>query len=90
MLIEFILNQKIFITGLDNGFVKKRQSAIIWTNDGLVYWRMIAALNVAEGTFMMQVISYFQPISHSWLLRELIYVIFYYKTLEWYLCIDIP
>ena len=82
MLLEFILDQKLFCIVLDNGFVKKRQSAIVWTNDGFVHWGINASLNLAEGTFRMQVISYLQPKSHLWLLREMIYVICYYKTLN--------
>ena len=30
--------------GLDNGLAPNRRQAIIWTNAGLIYWRIYAAL----------------------------------------------
>ena len=32
----------------DNGLVSIRREAIIWTNDGLVYWRIYAVLGLSE------------------------------------------
>ena len=31
-------------SGLDNGLMRNRRQAIIWTNGGLVYWRIYASL----------------------------------------------
>ena len=36
------------IIGSDNGLVPNRQQAIIWTNDGLVYWGIYASLGLNE------------------------------------------
>ena len=30
----------------DNGLAPNRQQAIIWTNDGIVYWRTYASLSL--------------------------------------------
>ena len=32
--------------GLDNGLVSNRGQAIIWTNDGLLYWRTYVSLDL--------------------------------------------
>ena len=37
-------NQQYVIIGADNGVVSNGRQAIIWTNDGLVYWRISASL----------------------------------------------
>ena len=44
------LVRKVWINkiGTDNGFVPVRQQAIIWTNDGLVYWCIYASLGLNE------------------------------------------
>ena len=34
--------------GLDNGLTRNRWQAIIWTNGGLVYWRIYASLGLNE------------------------------------------
>ena len=34
--------------GSDNGLAWVRHCAIIWTNDGLVYWRIYASLGLNE------------------------------------------
>ena len=34
--------------GPDNGLAPKRRQAIIWTNDGLVFWRMYESLGLCE------------------------------------------
>ena len=34
--------------GSDNGLAQIRQQAIIWTNDGLVYWCIFASLGLSE------------------------------------------
>ena len=36
------------IIGSDNGLVPSRWHAIIWTNDGIVYWRIYASLGLNE------------------------------------------
>ena len=38
----------IFSIGLYNGLAPVRRQAIIWTNDGLVYWRTYAPLGLSE------------------------------------------
>ena len=35
-------NQQYFIIGLDNGLAPNRRQVIIWSNYGLVYWRIYA------------------------------------------------
>ena len=41
--------------GSDDGSAPIRRRPIIWTNGGLVYWRMYASLNLSELTeFMME------------------------------------
>ena len=39
--------------GLDNGLAENRQQAIIWTNDGLIYWHIYASLSLNELTLYM-------------------------------------
>ena len=34
--------------GSDNGLAPSRRQAIIWINDGLIYWRIYASLSVNE------------------------------------------
>ena len=36
------------IIGSDNGLASNRRQAIIWTNNGLVYWRIYASLGLNE------------------------------------------
>ena len=38
--------QVTIITGSDNVLVQNRRQAIIWTNDGIVCWRMYASLGL--------------------------------------------
>ena len=40
--------QSTIFIGLDNGLAPVRLQAIIWTNDGLVYWRIYAFLGLNE------------------------------------------
>ena len=39
--------------GLDNGLVSKRRQTIVWTNEGLVYWRITQWLH----KFMIVIVS---------------------------------
>ena len=41
-------NQQNSSSGSDNGLVPIRRQAIIWTNYGLVYWRIYASLGLNE------------------------------------------
>ena len=41
-------NSQYFNIGSDNGLVPVRQQAIIWTNDGLVYWHKYVSLGLNE------------------------------------------
>ena len=41
-------NWQYALIGLDIGLVPNRWQAIIWTNDGLVYWRIYASLGLNE------------------------------------------
>ena len=41
-------NQQYSSTGSDNGLAPERQQAIIWTNDGLLYWHVYALLGLNE------------------------------------------
>ena len=34
--------------GSDNGLAPNRRQAIIWTNDGLIYWHIYASLSLNE------------------------------------------
>ena len=34
-----VYNWQYVIIGSDNGLASNKQQAIVWTNDGLVYWR---------------------------------------------------
>ena len=38
-------NWQYVIIGSDNGLAPNRRQAIIWTNEGPVYWRMYASLD---------------------------------------------
>ena len=38
--------------GSDNGFSPNRREAIIWTNDGIVHWRIYASLGLNELTHL--------------------------------------
>ena len=41
-------NWEYVIIGIDNGLSRSRRQAIIWTNDGLVYWGIYASLGLNE------------------------------------------
>ena len=41
-------NWQLTIIGSDNGLSPNRQQAIIWTNEGLVYWPMYVSLGLNE------------------------------------------
>ena len=41
-------NRFLSSIGLDNGLAGTRRQAIIWTNDGLGYWRIYASLGLNE------------------------------------------
>ena len=43
-------SQQYFSIDSDNGLVSIKQQAIIWTNDGIVYWRIYASLDLNELT----------------------------------------
>ena len=43
-------NWQCVIIGLDNGLASNRRQAIIWTNDGIVYWHMYVSLGLTELT----------------------------------------
>ena len=47
---SFMSNLQYVIIGSDNGLAPKRRQAIIWTIDGLVYWRIYASLGLNELT----------------------------------------
>ena len=42
------VNRKYAIPGSDNGLVPNRQQAIIWTNDGIVWWWAYAWLSLND------------------------------------------
>ena len=42
--LKFVPNQQYSSIGSDNGLAPSRRQAIIWTNDGLVYWHIYASL----------------------------------------------
>ena len=42
----------------DNGLAPTRRQAVIWTNDGLVYWRIYASLGLNDLTHMPEAIHY--------------------------------
>ena len=46
-------NWQYGIIGLDNGLAPNRRKAIIWTNNGLVYWRIYASLGLNEFTDLL-------------------------------------
>ena len=39
-----LIHNKSALIGSDNGLSQNRWHAIIWTNDGLVYWRMYVSM----------------------------------------------
>ena len=41
-------NEQVSSIGSDDGLAPVRRQAIIWTNDGLVYWRVYASLGLNE------------------------------------------
>ena len=41
------------IVGLDKGLVPNRQQAIIWNNDGIVYWHIYASLGLDDSTWYL-------------------------------------
>ena len=41
-------NEHYASIGSDNGLVPNRRQAIIWTNDGLVYWRICVSIGLSE------------------------------------------
>ena len=45
---SFGSNLQYVIIGSDNGLAPNRRQAIIWTNDGLVYWRIYASVGLDE------------------------------------------
>ena len=44
----YLLKMVDSIIGSDNGLAPSRWQAIIWTNDGIVYWRIYASLGLNE------------------------------------------
>ena len=47
--------------GSNNGLALTTQQAIIWTNDGLVYWRIYASLSLNELKIKPASIDVFSP-----------------------------
>ena len=43
----------IFSNGSDNCLAPSRRQAIIWTNDGIVYWRIFTSLGLNELTILL-------------------------------------
>ena len=50
ILLQFVSksNWQYASISLDNGLAAKRQKAIIWSNGGVVYWRIYASLGLNE------------------------------------------
>ena len=46
-------NWQYYRIGSDNGLVPTRRQAIIWTKDGIVYWRIYASHGLDELTLLM-------------------------------------
>ena len=46
--LKFVPKVPVYSIGSDNGLVPNRQQAIIWTDDGLGWWRIYVPLGLNE------------------------------------------